>query len=94
MNILVVDVGGTSVKILVTGQLTPRAFPSGPTLTADQMVSKVRQVAEGWKYEVVSIGVPAPVVNGHPVEEPRNLASGWIRFDYENALQMSGENNE
>ena len=87
MNILVVDVGGTSVKVLATGQNAPRVFPSGPTLTADQMVLKVRNVAEGWKYEVVSIGVPAPVVNGRPVEEPRNLAPGWIRFDYENAFR-------
>ena len=94
MNILVVDVGGTSVKILATGQNTPRAFPSGPTLTADQMVSKVRQVAEGWKYEVVSFGVPAPVVNGRPVEEPRNLGPGWVRFDYEERLRLSRENHE
>lgn len=86
MNILVVDVGGTSVKILLTGQLTPRAFPSGPTLTASEMVSKVRQVAGEWKYEMVSLGVPAPVVNGHPVEEPRNLGPGWARFDYKEAF--------
>jgi predicted NBD/HSP70 family sugar kinase len=86
MNILVVDVGGTSVKVLATGQNAPRVFPSGPTLTADQMVLKVRNVAEGWKYEVVSIGVPAPVVNGRPVEEPRNLGPGWVRFDYEEAF--------
>jgi predicted NBD/HSP70 family sugar kinase len=86
MNILVVDVGGTSVKIMATGQEAPRVFPSGPTLTAEQMVSRVRQLAEGWEYEVVSIGVPAPVVNGQPAEEPRNLASGWVRFDYEEAF--------
>jgi polyphosphate glucokinase len=86
MNILVVDVGGTSVKVLATGQSSPRVFPSGPTLTADQMVSRIRQVAEGWKYEVASIGAPAPVVNGRPVEEPRNLGPGWVRFDYEEAF--------
>jgi predicted NBD/HSP70 family sugar kinase len=86
MNILVVDVGGTSVKVLATGQNAPRVFPSGPTLTADQMVLKVRNVAEGWKYEVASIGVPAPVMNGRPVEEPRNLGPGWVRFDYEEAF--------
>lgn len=86
MNILVVDVGGTSVKMLVAGQLTPRAFPSGLTLTASEMVSKVRQVAGEWKYEAVSLGVPAPVVNGHPVEEPRNLGPGWVRFDYKEAF--------
>ena len=86
MSILVVDVGGTSVKMLVAGQLTPRAFPSGQTLTASEMVSKVRQVAGEWKYEMVSLGVPAPVVNGHPVEEPRNLGPGWARFDYKEAF--------
>jgi predicted NBD/HSP70 family sugar kinase len=86
MNVLVIDVGGTSVKVLATRQNAPRVFPSGPTLTADQMVLKVRNVAEGWKYEVASIGVPAPVVNGRPVEEPRNLGPGWVRFDYEEAF--------
>ena len=86
MNILVVDVGGTSVKVLVTGQEVPQVFPSGPSLTADRMVSKVRQVAEEWKYDVVSIGYPGPVVNGLPAEEPRNLGPGWVRFDYEEAF--------
>ena len=86
MSILVVDVGGTSVKLLATGQKTPRMFPSGPTLTASEMASKVRQIAGEWKYEMVSLGVPAPVVNGHPVEEPRNLGPGWVRFDYKEAF--------
>ncbi|OPY65817.1 MAG: Glucose-6-phosphate isomerase [Syntrophorhabdus sp. PtaU1.Bin002] len=86
MNILVVDVGGTSVKILATGQEAPRTFPSGPSLTPEQMASSVLSIAGDWTYDVVSIGVPGPVVNGRPVEEPRNLGPGWVMFDYEEAF--------
>ncbi|OPY81174.1 MAG: Glucose-6-phosphate isomerase [Syntrophorhabdus sp. PtaU1.Bin153] len=86
MNILVVDVGGTTIKILATGGETPRTFPSGPGLTPEQMVSSILAIAEGWRYDVVSMGVPGPVVNGRPVEEPRNLGPGWVIFDYEEAF--------
>jgi len=86
MNVLVVDVGGNSVKILATGQDKPRKFSSGPTLTAEQMVSGVKEVAGEWKYDVVSIGYPGPVLQGRPVLEPYNLASGWVGFDYEAAF--------
>ena len=86
MNVLVVDVGGTSVKILATGQESSRSFPSGPTLTPDQMASRVLEIAGEWKYDVVSIGFPAPVINGRPVEDPMNLAPGWVAFDYEEAF--------
>ena len=64
MNVLVVDVGGTHVKILATGQDTPREFVSGPTLTPDQMVAGVKKSAEGWAYEVVSVGIPGPIPLG------------------------------
>jgi polyphosphate glucokinase len=86
MNVLVVDVGGTSIKMLATGQATPRAFHSGPAFTPEQMVLKVRQIANGWKYDVVSIGYPGPVLDGHPVAESRNLGRGWVGFDYEGAF--------
>jgi polyphosphate glucokinase len=76
MNILVVDVGGTSVKILATGQEKPRKFRSGPTLTAEQMVATVRELAGDWPYDVVSIGYPGFVVRGRPITEPHNLALG------------------
>ena len=74
MQILVVDVGGTHVKILATGQETVRKFVSGSSLTAEKMVAGVLKAAEGWKYEVVSIGYPGPVLRGKPVSEPHNLA--------------------
>ena len=86
MNILVIDVGGTHVKILATGQDTPRKFDSGPTMTPGQMVAGVVQAAEGWTYDVVSIGYPGPVLRGKPVSEPHNLGPGWVGFDFEAAL--------
>jgi polyphosphate glucokinase len=86
MNILVIDVGGTHVKILATGQGTPREFDSGPTMTPGQMVAGVVQAAEGWTYDAVSIGYPGPVLRGKPVSEPHNLGPGWVGFDFEAAL--------
>lgn len=88
MNVLVVDVGGTHVKILATGQKEPREFASGPTLTAKQMVSAVRKAAGEWSYDVVSIGYPGPVLRGRPIAEPHNLGSGWVGFDFEKAFQV------
>jgi polyphosphate glucokinase len=87
MNVLVVDVGGTNVKILATGQTELRKFPSGPTLTAKQMVAGVKKLARGWKYDAVSIGYPGPVVNNRPVAEPYNLGPGWAGFDFKAAFK-------
>ena len=87
MNVLVVDVGGTHVKILATGQRDPREFASGPRLTAGQMVARVRKLARGWKHEVVSIGYPGPVLRGRPVAEPHNLGPGWVGFDFQKAFR-------
>lgn len=86
MKVLVVDVGGTHVKILATGQETPRKFISGPELTPGEMVAGVRQAAEGWEYDAVSIGFPGPVLRGRPVTEPANLGKGWVGYDYEAAF--------
>jgi polyphosphate glucokinase len=79
---LVVDVGGTSVKILATGQNEHRSFPSGPTLTPRRMVSGVKKLAWDWTYAVVSIGYPGPVLHGRPIVEPHNLGRGWVGFDF------------
>lgn len=87
MNVLAVDVGGTHVKILASGQKEPRKFASGPTLTAKQMVSEVQKLAGDWRYDVVSIGYPGPVLRGHPIAEPHNLARGWVGFDFEKAFR-------
>jgi polyphosphate glucokinase len=81
-KVLVIDVGGTSVKILATGQQEHRAFPSGHKMTPKQMVAGVKKLAAGWRYDVMSMGYPGPVLRGRPVAEPYNLASGWVGFDF------------
>jgi polyphosphate glucokinase len=86
MDVLVVDVGGTHVKILATGKLEKREFPSGPKLTPQQMVSGVQRLAEGWSYDVVSVGYPGPVLHNRPVADPQNLGRGWMGFDFKAAF--------
>jgi len=87
MNVLVVDIGGSHVKILATGHDTPRRFVSGPTLTAERMVSGGKKLARGWRYDAVAIGYPGLVLRGRPVVEPHNLAKGWVGFDYRAAFR-------
>lgn len=86
MKILVIDVGGTNVKVCVTGRKEPVKIPSGPSMTAARMAAAVRKATEGWTYDAVSIGYPGPVSNGKPAEEPSNLPRGWVRFDYRKAF--------
>jgi polyphosphate glucokinase len=87
MNVLVIDVGGTHVKVLATGHNQERKFVSGPTLTPGRMVSRVRKLVADWKYEVVSIGYPGPLLRNRPVAEPWNLGKGWVGFNFERALR-------
>jgi polyphosphate glucokinase len=87
MNVLVVDVGGTHVKVLASGYREHREFPSGPTLTPKQMVAGVKRLAGDWKYDGVSIGYPGPVLHGRPVLEPHNLGRGWVGFDFAGAFK-------
>ena len=86
MKTLVIDVGGTHIKLLATGQEDIRKIPSGPRMTADEMVSAVLAATQDWDYQVVAIGYPGPVVDGKPLREPYNLSPGWIDFDYQGRL--------
>lgn len=86
VKILAIDVGGTHVKVLATGRRVPLEIPSGPKMTAAQMVRKVRQGTTGWSYSAVSIGYPGPVLHGKPVAEPANLGGGWVGFDFAKAF--------
>lgn len=86
LQILAIDVGGTHVKVLTNEQSEPRKVASGPKMTAEQMVAAVQKLTADWKYDVVSIGYPGPVLHGKPVAEPQNLGSGWVGFDYEAAF--------
>jgi ribose 5-phosphate isomerase len=85
-NVLVIDVGGNSVKLLATGQTERRSFCSGPTLTPKRMVARVKQLTADWTYDVVSIGYPGPVLRGRPTAEPHNLGRGWVGFDFAEAF--------
>ena len=86
MNILVVDIGGTHVKLLTSGESGEQRFASGPTMTPRQMVSGVEKLVVGAHYDVVSIGYPGPLLDGRPITEPWNLGKGWIGFNFEAAF--------
>ncbi len=85
-RVLVVDVGGKSVKILVSGHKVHRSFPSGPKMTPKDMVAGVKKLTADWAYDVVSIGYPGPVLHGRVVAEPYNLGRGWVGFDFARAF--------
>lgn len=85
-KVLVIDVGGTNVKVLATGKRTPRKVPSGPSMNARTMVEAVKQLSADWPYDVISLGYPGAVSNGRPVVEPKNLGAGWVGFDFEKAF--------
>ena len=86
MKVLVIDIGGNSVKFLITGGTEPRKLPSGPALTPRQLASGVRKLSEDWKYDVVSIGYPGRVRDNQIVAEPINLGPGWLHFDFAKAF--------
>lgn len=86
VKILVIDIGGSHVKLLATGQRTPTKVPSGPRLTPRQMVNEVREATAEWEFDAVSIGYPGPVARNKPTKEPVNLGDGWTRFNYERAF--------
>jgi polyphosphate glucokinase len=86
LRILVLDVGGTNLKALVTGEREARKVASGPAMTARGMVAAAKKLTADWSYDAVSIGYPGPVLNGRPVAEPRNLGGGWVGFDFRRAF--------
>src|ERR1700720_104776 len=85
-KVLVVDVGGTNIKMLAAGQKEPRKMPSGPTMTAGKMVRVVKECVKDWIFDRVSLGYPGPIINGHPLREPHNLGGGWMKFDFSKAF--------
>ena len=87
MRALVIDVGGSHVKLLATGAQEPRKFASGPSLTARELVDETKAATADWTYEAVSIGYPGPVLHGKIVAEPHNLGDGWVGFDFESAFE-------
>ena len=87
LDVLVIDIGGTHVKVLATGQASHREFESGTTLTPQRMISGVRKLVTDWNYDVVSIGYPGPVLHDRPISEPWNLGQGWVGFNFQSAFR-------
>jgi polyphosphate glucokinase len=85
-KVLVIDVGGTHVKMLATGQKDSRKYPSGLTMTPRKMVRLVKKSVRDWKFDCVSLGYPGPIINGHPLREPHNLGGGWVGFNFRSAF--------
>jgi polyphosphate glucokinase len=86
VDVLAVDVGGSHVKALASNEQERRRFESGPELTPREMVEGVLELAAGWSWDVVSVGIPTPVRGGMPIAEPVNLGKGWVGFDYAQAF--------
>src|SRR5208337_1572754 len=88
MRILALDVGGTHVKLLLSGRAKKLEFDSGPHLTAKAMVAAVKKAAAaaGWKYDAVAMGYPGPVAHNCPLAEPHNLGPGWVGFNFKRAF--------
>ena len=84
-RILVVDVGGSNVKLMIS-RWEKRKFKSGPDLTPREMVAQMKPLLRDWSFDAVSMGFPAPVRNGRIMSEPKHLGPGWTRFDYEKSL--------
>jgi polyphosphate glucokinase len=87
-QVLTVDIGGSNIKVLASGQTEPRKRRSGKKLTPVKMVEIVRELAEGWDYEALSIGYPGLVGNQGPSSEPGNLGVGWVGFDFSSAFGL------
>src|SRR5215469_13731901 len=87
MNVLVIDIGGTHVKVLATGQKIHRHFDSGKDLTPKRMIWQVKKLVADWKYDAVSIGYPGLVVENQVILEPWNLGKGWGCFNFQKAFK-------
>jgi len=87
MSILVIDIGGTHVKVKTPQGKAPLKIKSGRKMTPAKMVTAVREASKDWKYDHVSIGYPGVVVHNKPIHEPQNLAKGWVGFNFEKAFK-------
>ena len=85
-KILVIDIGGSNVKLMISSRAKRRKFPSGPRLTPRQLIANTKAAVADWKFDAVAIGFPAPVIKGRIAVEPKNLGKGWRRFDFRKAF--------
>ena len=88
-SVLAIDIGGTNVKVLASGQDRPRRIASGPKLTPNTMVALVKELVADWEFDVIAVGYPGRVVDGRIVGDPRHLATGWVGFDFALSIARS-----
>ena len=86
-RILVVDIGGTFVKLLMSDRVE-REFASGPRMGPKQFVTNFKETVRGWKFDVASIGFPAPVRDGRVLRKPKHLGKDWVHFNFAWALRI------
>jgi polyphosphate glucokinase len=85
-KVLVIDIGGSNVKLMISSRAKRRKFPSGPSLTPRKFIIETKKAVQDWKFDLVAIGFPAPVKNGKIALEPKHLGKGWTRFDFRKAF--------
>ena len=88
MDVLVIDIGGTSVKLWHTAHEEHRKFSSGKQLTPEAMIDEARELLNDWQWEAIALGLPCRVSNGRPVEDPQNLGPGWVGFNFSSAFEV------
>ena len=93
-NVLVIDIGGTHIKVYAKGRRQPIKNDSGPAMTAKEMIKAVPTAVDGWRHDVVSVGYPGPVVHGKPVSNPVNLGPGWLDLIFTRHFLASHENHQ
>ena len=86
MEVLVIDIGGTSVKLWHTGHEEHRKFESGKSLTPEKMVAQATETVKDWEFEAIALGLPSRVNNGRPVEDPPSLGAGWVSYNFSSAF--------
>ncbi|MGN6585335.1 MAG: ROK family protein [Rhizobiaceae bacterium] len=84
--VLAIDIGGSHVKVMTSIGGEERKAESGPNMTAEDMVAAVKKLARGWRYDVIGMGYPGPVLHNRPLVEPVNLGPGWVGFDYQGSF--------
>lgn len=87
MKVLVIDIGGTHIKLASTDHMVPLKIVSGPEMTAEMMAKQVMEACDGWEYDAITIGFPGPVEHDRPLAEPHNLGSGWTEFPYHSTFR-------
>ena len=85
-RVLVIDVGGSHVKLMISRRGKRRKFASGKTLRPRQLVAETKNAVEDWKFDAIAIGFPAPIHNGRIMADPKNLGKGWVGFNFTRAF--------